>query len=144
MTNEELEIAVDLLRKHNIEVVLHIINGLPNETENDMLETINYVNKLDIQGIKIHSLLILNDTIMADEYNKNPFKILSLNEYVDITVKQICNLRPDIIIHRLAADGNIKDLIEPKWTIKKMVVMNEIDKKMRKEGLYQGMNYEKD
>ena len=144
MTNDELEIAVDLLRKHNIEVVLHIINGLPNETENDMLETINYVNKLDIQGIKIHSLLILNDTIMADEYNKNPFKILSLNEYVDITVKQICNLRPDIIIHRLAADGNIKDLIEPKWTIKKMVVMNEIDKKMRKEGLYQGMNYEKD
>ena len=138
MTNEELVIAIELLRKHNIEVVLHIINGLPGEDINDMLNTIDFINNLDIQGIKIHSLLVLED-----QYKKNPFKILTLDEYVDITVKQICRLRPDIIIHRLAADGNPKDLIEPKWTIKKMVVMNEIDKKLRKDGLYQGIDYKK-
>lgn len=143
MTNEELVIAIELLRKHNIEVVLHIINGLPGEDINDMLNTIDFINNLDIQGIKIHSLLVLEDTILADQYKKNPFKILTLDEYVDITVKQICRLRPDIIIHRLAADGNPKDLIEPKWTIKKMVVMNEIDKKLRKDGLYQGIDYKK-
>ena len=108
-----------------------------------MLNTIDFINNLDIQGIKIHSLLVLEDTILADQYKKNPFKILTLDEYVDITVKQICRLRPDIIIHRLAADGNPKDLIEPKWTIKKMVVMNEIDKKLRKDGLYQGIDYKK-
>ena len=141
MTNDELVIAIELLRKHNIEVVLHIINGLPGEDINDMLNTIDFINNLDIQGIKIHSLLVLEDTILADQYKKNPFKILTLDEYVDITVKQICRLRPDIIIHRLAADGNPKDLIEPKWTIKKMVVMNEIDKKLRKDGLYQAINY---
>ncbi len=143
MTNEELVIAIELLRKHNIEVVLHIINGLPGEDINDMLNTIDFINNLDIQGIKIHSLLVLEDTILADQYKKNPFKILTLDEYVDITVKQICRLRPDIIIHRLAADGNPKNLIEPKWTIKKMVVMNEIDKKLRKDGLYQGIDYKK-
>ena len=144
MTNEELIIAIDLLRKHNIEVVLHIINGLPNETIDDMLNTIKFVNKLDIQGIKIHSLLVLKDTILGDMYLKNNFKILTLDEYVSIVTKQISILRPDIIIHRLAADGNPNDLIEPKWTIKKMVVMNEIDKKLRNEGLYQGIYYEKD
>ena len=143
MTNDELVIAIELLRKNNIEVVLHIINGLPGEDINDMLNTIDFINNLDIQGIKIHSLLVLEDTILADQYKKNPFKILTLDEYVDITVKQICRLRPDIIIHRLAADGNPKDLIEPKWTIKKMVVMNEIDKKLRKDGLYQGIDYKK-
>ena len=143
MSNEELRIAVELLRMHNIEVVIHIINGLPNETKGDMLNTINFINTLDIQGIKIHSLLILKDTIMGDSYIKNPFKILSLDEYVDIVTSQIAILRPDIIIHRLAADANPKDLIEPKWTIKKMVIMNEIDKKLRNEGLYQGIYYKK-
>ena len=143
MTNEELLIAIELLRKNNIEVVLHIINGLPNECEADMLNTIDFINKLDIQGIKIHSLLVLKDTILYDMYKKNPFKILTLDEYVSITVKQIAKLRPDIIIHRLAADGNVLDLVEPKWTIKKMVVMNEIDKKLRNEKLYQGIYYDK-
>lgn len=143
MTNQEFEIAVELLRKENIEVVCHIINGLPNETETDMINTINYINKLDIQGVKIHSLLILKDTIIEDIYKKEKFKIMTLDEYVKITCKQISKLRPDIIIHRLAADANPKDLIEPIWTKKKMVVMNEIDKYLRNNNLYQGIEYEK-
>ncbi len=143
MTNKEFENAVTLLRKYNIEIVVHIINGLPYETEADMLKTIDYINNLDIQGIKFHSLLLLKNTKMYDEYQKNPFHILTLEEYVKITAKEITNLRDDIIIHRLAADGVVDDLVEPKWTIKKLVVMNEIDKYLRKNKLYQGMNYKR-
>ena len=138
-TNEEFINSVNKLRKNNIEVVVHIINGLPNETEKDMLNTIDFINKLDIQGIKIHSLLLLDNTKMYQEYLENPFHILTLEEYVDITVKQITRLKDSIIIHRLAADGVITNLVEPKWSIRKLVVMNEIDKKMRRLNLYQGM-----
>ncbi len=141
LTNNEFIEAVNKLKKQNINVVAHIINGLPYETEKDMLNTIDFLNKLPIDGIKLHMLLILKDTKMELDYEKEKFHILTLEEYVDIAVKQICMLRPDIIIHRLSADGNVKDLIEPKWTIKKLVVMNEIDKYLRKNSLYQGINY---
>lgn len=135
---ECLTSCVKKLREKNIEVVLHIINGLPYETKEMMLETIKYINTLDIQGIKIHSLVILNDTKMGNDYLKNPWKVLTLEEYTDIVVEQIRHLNPNIIIHRLAADGPADDLIVPDWTRKKLVVMNEIDKKMRKLNAYQG------
>lgn len=140
-TNLEFVNAINLLRKYNIEIVVHIINGLPYENENDMINTINFINKLDIQGIKFHSLLILKETKIALQYEKEKFHILTLDEYVDITAKQIMNLRPDIVIHRLAADGVYDDLIAPLWTRKKLVVMNEIDKKLRGLNAYQGINY---
>ena len=136
--NNDFINAVTLLRKENIEVVAHIINGLPNETEFDMLNTIDFINSLDIQGIKIHSLLVLKNTKLYEEYKKEPFHLLTLEEYVDITTNQIRKLNPNIIIHRLAADGSLEDLVEPKWTMKKLVVMNEIDKKMRLNNVYQG------
>lgn len=138
---EEFENAVKRLRKINIEIVVHIINGLPYETKDDMLETIKYINKFDIQGIKFHSLLILKDTKIALDYEKEQFHILTLEEYVDITVTQIELLRDDIIIHRLAADCVLEDLITPQWTRKKLVVMNEIDKLLRKKDTYQGVHY---
>ena len=138
-SNEEFITAVNNLRKHNIEVVVHIINGLPYENENDMLKTIDFINSLDIQGIKFHSLLVLKNTELYNIYLQKPFKILTLEEYVDITVKQITYLKDNIIIHRLAADGTVEDLVEPQWSRKKLVIMNEIDKKLRKENKYQGM-----
>ena len=137
-TLDEFVSSVKKLREHNIEVVVHIINGLPYETKEMMIETIKFLNKLDIQGIKIHSLLILKGTKMGMDYINNPFPILTRDQYVDIVVSQIRSLNPNIIIHRLAADGVINDLIEPKWTIKKMVVMNEIDKEMRRLNAWQG------
>ena len=140
-TNKEFIEAVNKLHEKNINIVCHIINGLPNETEADMLNTIDFINSLPINGIKFHTLLILKDTKMELNYKENPFHILTLEEYVNITVKQICRLRDDIIIHRLCSDGKLSDLIEPKWTIKKLVVMNEIDKYLRKNSLYQGINY---
>ena len=141
-TNLELISAVNKLRKHNIEVVVHIINGLPYETKRDMMNTIEFINSLDIQGIKIHSLLILKDTKMAQEYEKEKWPILTLDEYVDIVCDELCHLKPNIIIHRLAADSIMDSLITPLWTRRKLVVMNEIDKKMRALGLYQGIYYQ--
>lgn len=141
MTNKEFIDAVNLLRKYNIEVVVHLITGLPNETIEDNLNTIDFINKLDIQGVKFHSLLLLNNTKMYEDYKNKPFKILTKEEYVERTCLQICNLRSDIIIHRLAADAILDDLIEPKWTIKKMTVMNDIDKYLRNNNLYQGIYY---
>ena len=137
----EFEYAIKRLREINIEIVVHIINGLPYENKNDMLETVKYINSLDIQGIKIHSLLVLKNTKLASLYEKEQFKILTLEEYVDITVSQIEILRPDIIIHRLGADSSAIDLIAPEWTRKKLVVMNEIDKLLRKKDSYQGIHY---
>lgn len=140
-TNEEFINCVKELKKRNIQVVVHIINGLPNETVADMLNTIDFINALDIDGIKIHSLLLLKNTLLYEEYQKDPFPILSLEEYVSITVKQIARLKPSVIIHRLAADGIKEDIILPKWPLKKLVVMNEIDKLMRKFNIYQGDDF---
>ena len=142
-TNEELTSAVKRLRKENIEVVIHIMNGLPNENEADMLNTIDFINSLDIQGLKIHSLCILKNTKMGDDYLKEPWPLLTLDEYVKITVSQIRHLRSDIIIHRLSADADLSDLIAPLWTRKKLVIMNEIDKLMRKYNYYQGDQFKK-
>ena len=138
---KEFNDAISRLREIGIEIVVHIINGLPYENKEDMLETIKFINTLDIQGVKIHSLLVLKNTALANLYEKEKFKILSLEEYVDITVSQIELLRPDIIIHRLGADSSLEDLIEPFWTRKKLVVMNEIDKLLRKKDSYQGILY---
>lgn len=135
--------AVYQLRKRNIEVVVHIINGLPYETKEMMLETVKHLNNLDIQGIKIHMLHLMQKTKMGHDYLQNPWPMLSLTEYVDIVTEQILWLRKDIIIHRLTGDAPSKMLIAPDWTRKKFVVTNEIDKRLRALNLYQGDYYEK-
>ncbi len=130
--------AVKRLRKHKIDVVVHIINGLPFETKEMMIETVKHLNTLDIQGIKIHMLHLMEKTKMGYQYKKNPWKLMTLEEYVDVTVEQIGWLRKDIIIHRLTGDAPSSMLIAPDWTKKKFVVTNEIDKKMRRMNLWQG------
>lgn len=136
--------AVNRLRKAGIEVIVHIINGLPYEEKDDMLNNIKYLNTLDIQGIKIHSLFILKGTDLETLYYEKGFKVLTLEEYVDIIVSQIALLRSDIIIHRINGDAPKDQLIEPKWSLKKLVIMNEIDKRMRDASLYQGIYYKND
>jgi hypothetical protein len=133
--------AVKELRKRNIDVVVHIINGLPGETKEMMLETIDYLNTLDIQGLKIHMLYILNHTPLEKIYREKPFEILSLESYVDITVHQIRKLNPNIILHRVTGDPPRHLLVEPKWTLKKFIVQNEIDKHMRQRKYFQGDLY---
>jgi radical SAM protein (TIGR01212 family) len=134
--------TVKNLRKRNINVVVHIINGLPNETEEMMLKTAQLLNTLDIQGVKIHMLYIVKNTPLSRIYDRKPFQLLSMKEYVNITVKQLQLLNKNIIIHRVTGDPDRNELLEPKWTLKKFIVSNEIDKIMRKNNLYQGDLYE--
>ena len=137
-TLEQFEEAVLELRKRNINVVVHIINGLPFETKEMMLNTIKYLNKLDIQGIKIHMLFILKDTPILNLYNTTNFHILSKEEYIDIVIDQLELLRPEIVIHRITGDPIKKLLIEPTWLLKKFSVLDDIDKEMVKRDSYQG------
>lgn len=137
-TLECFENMVKKLRERKIDVVVHIINGLPYETEEDMLNTVKYLNKLDIQGIKIHMLSIVKDTPLALMYEIKPFHVLTKEEYIDIVIKQLELLRPEIVIHRITGDPKPEDLIEPKWLIKKFCILNDIDKEMVKRDTYQG------
>ena len=130
--------AVKELNKRNIKVLVHIINGLPGESKKDMLETVKYLNKLDIWGIKIHMLNVLKDTKLYEIYKEEPFHILTREEYVDIVCDELELLRPEIVINRVTADGKLDDLIEPKWIVKKFCVLNELDKEMVKRDSYQG------
>ncbi len=127
------------LRDKNINVVVHIINGLPYETKSDMIETAKYLGKLDIQGIKIHMLHILKDTKLEEMYNKEKFHVLTKEEYVEIICEQLKYLDENIVIHRLTGDPKIDDLIEPTWLTKKFCVLNDIDKMMAKNDWVQGM-----
>ena len=136
-----LECFVDMvnkLREKNINVVVHIINGLPYETKEMMIETVKFLNKLDIQGIKIHMLHILKNTKLEKVYQKNPFPLLTKDQYIEIVCEQLKYLRPEIVIHRLTGDPKKEDLIEPKWTLKKIDVLNGIDKYMNKNNIFQG------
>lgn len=137
-TLDQFEEAVLELRKRNINVVVHIINGLPFETKDMMLDTVKYLNKLDIQGIKIHMLFILKDTPILNLYNTTNFHILSKEEYNDIVIDQLELLRPEIVIHRITGDPIKELLVEPTWLLKKFCVLDDIDKEMVKRDSYQG------
>ena len=137
----DLKCFIDCFKKlkdKNINVVVHIINGLPYETPEMMIETVKFLNNLGIDGIKIHMLHILKNTKLAVLYEKEKFHILSKEEYIDIVIKQLEYLNEDIVIHRITGDPDVKDLIEPNWLIKKFCVLNDIDKEMVKRDTYQG------
>lgn len=131
------------LRKRNINVIVHIINGLPYETKEMMLETVKLLNTLDIQGIKIHMLHILKNTRLAELYKKEPFHVLTKKEYTNIVCDQLELLRPEIVINRVTGDPKVDDLIEPTWLTKKFTVLNEIDKEMARRDSYQGIKTNK-
>ena len=134
----EFENMVKILKSNNIEVVVHIINSLPFETTNMMLDTVKYINKLNIDGIKIHMLNIIKDTKLEKLYKENPFHLLTKEEYIDIVIRQLELLDEKIVIHRITADPDPKTLIEPTWLLKKFCVLNDIDKEMVKRNTYQG------
>ena len=131
------------LKKRHINVVVHIINGLPNETKEMMVETVRYLNDLGIDGIKIHMLHILRDTPLAKYYEKNKFHVLTKEEYIDVVCEQLANLDSHVVIHRITGDPKKEDLIEPTWLLKKFCVLNDIDKEMKMRDIYQGCKLSK-
>lgn len=137
-TLEEFYNMYKKLKDNNIKVVVHIINGLPFETKEMMLETVKYLNNLKIDGIKIHMLHILKDTGMEKLYLKENFHILTKEEYIDIVINQLELLDETIVINRITGDPIKEDLVEPTWLIKKFCVLNDIDKKMKEKDTYQG------
>ena len=136
--NQDFENAVKLLHNKNIKVIVHIINGLPNETKEMMIETAKYVNQFNLFGLKIHMLHIMKNTPLEEYFKENPFHVLTLEEFIDITSTQLRHISTNTVIHRLTGDAPKDLLIEPFWTLKKFVVLNEIDKHMRKNNIYQG------
>lgn len=141
-TLENFEKTVKKLQERNIKVVAHIINGLPYETKEDMLETVKYLNKLKIDGIKIHMLHVIKNTKLANMYEKEPFHILTKEEYINIVCDELELLDEKIIINRITGDPKTDDLITPTWLIKKFCALNDIDKEMVRRNSYQGIKKE--
>lgn len=121
------------LKKRNFEVIVHMILGLPGESEEDMYATVKYLSKKHIEGIKIHGLHILKGTRLAGEYEKHPFKIMSLEEYTRVLINCLKLLPKDTVVHRMTGDGDKKILIEPQWSANKKRVLNYINKKIKEE-----------
>lgn len=123
--------AVRDLKKIGVNVVVHVILGLPNESENDVLETVKYVCESGANGIKLQLLHVIDGTDLAKDYEKGLFKTLKFDEYVNLIVKCVKIIPKDIVIHRLTGDGAKKDLIAPLWSADKKRVLNAINKALR-------------
>jgi len=132
--------AVKELNQRNIKVVVHIINGLPNESKEDMINTIKRISLLPIFGIKFHCLNILKDTKLADIYQDINLHILSKEEYLDIVSEQLTYLPNNIVVERINTDAKRSELITPTWNEKKVSVSNDLDKLLEAKDIYQGMN----
>lgn len=131
--------CVKKLQDRGIRVIAHIINGLPGETKEMMLETAKHLNELKVDGVKIHMLHIIKNTRLADLYNEEHFHILTEKEYIDIVINQLEVLNENIVINRITGDPVKEDLIAPTWLLKKFCVLNDIDKEMVKRNTYQGI-----
>lgn len=130
--------AVDKLHERNIFVVAHIIDGLPYETKEDMINTIKFVNDCKVDGIKIHMLYIAKNTPLASLYETNKFHILTREEYIDIVCCQLRFLNEDVVVMRITGDPELNELVAPEWLVKKFMVLNGIDQEMAKRNIYQG------
>lgn len=121
------------LKKRNIEIIVHVILGLPGETDKDMYETVRYLANLSpkLDGIKLHLLHILKNTRLEREYREKPFKILSLDEYTEILINCLRILPESVVIHRMTGDGDKRLLVEPLWSADKKRVLNTINKAIR-------------
>ncbi len=123
--------AVKKLKNIGVNIVVHIILGLPNESEEDMLESVKYVCQSQIDGIKLQLLHVIAGTDLAKDYEKGLFKTLEFDEYVELIAKCVAIMPKNIVIHRLTGDGAKKDLIAPLWSADKKRVLNAINKALR-------------
>ena len=130
------------LKERKIKVCVHLIDGLPGETKEMMIESAKVVSKIEPDFVKLHLLHILKDTVMAEEFEKGEITPLTLDEYIDIIVSQLEFFSPETVIQRITGDGGRDTLIAPLWSLKKFVVLNEIDKLMVRKNTYQGVNFD--
>ena len=133
--------GVEKLKSKNIKTVVHIINGLPGEDYNMMMETAKAVADLNVHGIKIHLLHVIKNTPMARMLEKNMMSLMTQDDYVNLVCDQLEILPPEMVIHRLTGDGKKEDLVGPLWSLKKWEVLNAIDDTMKARDCYQGIKY---
>lgn len=133
--------AVSRLHTRNIPVITHVILGLPGETPEMMKETVSHVASLPVSGIKLQLLHVLKGTQLANEYEKNPFPLFSLEEYCDFVIDCIELLPPEMVIHRLTGDGPRQLLSAPLWSTDKKRVLNTIQKRFKERDTWQGKLY---
>lgn len=130
--------AIAKLKSRNIKVLTHIIIGLPDESSEEIFQTVEYVSNTFTWGVKIHSLYIQTDSDLYDYYRENPFYIRNRDEYVSLVVGALELLPKDMVIHRVTGDGKKELLFEPKWTLDKLKVLSMIDKELKIRDSYQG------
>lgn len=135
--------AVHILKKHHIPVVVHIIIGLPGEDENDLKDTVNFINKFDIWGIKIHSIYVMKKTVLEEMYLAGKYTPPTMEEYVNGVIYVLSHISPDMVVHRLTGDCPKSLLVAPEWNSQKNIVLQSIVKKMQELGYYQGCFYKK-
>ncbi|NLL30639.1 MAG: TIGR01212 family radical SAM protein [Clostridiales bacterium] len=129
------------LLARNIEVVVHSIFGLPGESEEDMMKTVDYIAHSGAKGIKFHLLHLMEKTKMAEQYRNGEFKLLEQDEYIDLICKAVSRIPEDMVVHRLTGDAPRELLIGPMWSLKKWEVLNAIDKALVDNDIWQGKNF---
>ncbi|MBC1462257.1 TIGR01212 family radical SAM protein [Listeria welshimeri] len=134
--------GVRKLQKHNIRICTHIINGLPKETPEMMMETTRKVVESGVDGIKIHLLHLLKGTPMVEVYKKGDLEFLTRDGYVNLVADQLEILPPEMVIHRITGDGGVDDLIGPVWSLNKFEVLNAIDAELVRRDSWQGKLYQ--
>lgn len=137
-TNEDFIKAVELLNKNGIDVVTHIMVGLPFEEDNDILKTVNLINSVKVMGVKIHSTYIIKNTALESLYNENKYSPITLDYYVDKVCEIISHLSKDIIICRITGDAPKDILVAPEWNLHKKIILNSINRELIKRDIYQG------
>ena len=140
-SSEQFSSAVKLLNGYGIDVVTHIMIGLPNETRNDLKNTVSFINQHNIQGLKIHSCYVIKGTKLADMYTNKEYVPITLDEYLEEASYVLTHISPNIIIHRISGDAPKDLLLAPEWNLHKKWIMNGLDKKLKQENLFQGMYY---
>lgn len=138
-TNNQFTEAVTLLNKYNIDVVAHIMVGLPGENRADLENTINFINSHNIQGLKIHSTYVIKNTVLADMYETGSYIPITLEYYLESLTYILTHISPEVVIHRISGDAPKDLLLAPDWNSHKKWVINGIDKILNERNLYQGM-----
>ena len=142
-TNDEFVSAVKLLNKYGIDIVTHIMVGLPGEEENDIANIVKFINDLPIMGVKIHSTYIIKDTRLETLYNAGEYIPLELNTYVDKVCYILSHLNPNTVICRITGDAPKDILVEPKWNSRKKIILNSINNTLEDKDIFQGDKFSK-
>lgn len=140
-TSKQFTKAVEILNKYNIDVVAHIMVGLPGETKKDIQDTINFINAHKLQGVKIHSTYVVENTELANMYRKGEYKALELDDYIETLIDIMTHLKPELIIYRISGDAPKDILVAPYWNKHKMWILHGFERRFRERDLWQGKYY---